>query len=105
MSVQLDMAMLKYRESPSDSWHPAVLASSPNENIIISIGSFSSLPKTISNAFVTSNHVVASYELGTPSAQTSDWVVSTSSGEVRIRGTISGSTTMKLFLVPANVTS
>jgi hypothetical protein len=43
--------------------------------------------------------VVATYELGTPSAQTGDWTVTTDTDSVTISGTISGSTTVKLVLL------
>ena len=66
--------------------------------LIVSVPSFSSLPKTVSNSNVTSDMVVIKAELGTPSAQTSDWDVTTSNGSLGITGTISGSTTLKLYL-------
>ena len=66
--------------------------------LIVSVSSFSSLPKTVSNSNVTSDMVVIKAELGTPSAQTSDWDVTTSTGSLSITGTISGSTTLKLYL-------
>lgn len=66
--------------------------------LIVSVSSFSSLPKTVSNSNVTSDMVVIKAELGTPSAQTSDWDVTTSNGSLGITGTISGSTTLKLYL-------
>ena len=69
------------------------------EVLVVSISSFSSLPKTVSNANVTADMVVINSELGTPSAQTGDWTVTTSAGSVKIEGTISGSTTCKLYLM------
>ena len=66
--------------------------------LIVSVSSFSSLPKTVSNSNVTSDMVVIKAELGTPSAQTSAWDVTTSTGSLSITGTISGSTTLKLYL-------
>ena len=58
----------------------------------------SSLPKTINNAGITSDMVVLKSELGTPTAQTGDWTVETSDGSLTISGTVSGTTTVKLYL-------
>ena len=68
--------------------------------LIVSVSSFSSLPKTVSNSNITSDMVVLKAELGTPSAQLADWEVTTSTGSLSITGTnaISGSTTLKLYL-------
>ena len=67
--------------------------------LVVDIASFNSLPKTVTNSAVTSDMVVAASTLGTPSAQTGDWTVTTSAGSLTISGTISGSTTLKLVLV------
>lgn len=64
----------------------------------IDCGTVSSLPKTVSNAKITASMICTHSELGTPSAQTSDWTVTTASGSVTISGSISGSTTLKIFL-------
>ena len=69
------------------------------EVLVIDIASFSSLPKTVSNANITSDMVVVNSTLGTPSAQTDDWTVSTLSGSLTISGSISGSTTATLYLM------
>ena len=69
------------------------------EVLVIDIASFSSLPKTVSNANITSDMVVVNSTLGTPSAQTDDWTVSTSSGSLTVSGSISGSTTATLYLM------
>ena len=66
--------------------------------LVVTVSSFSSLPKTVTNSDITSDMVVLKAELGTPSAQTSDWDVTTSTGSLSITGTISGSTTLKLYL-------
>lgn len=62
-------------------------------------GTVSSLPKTVSNAKITAAMVCSHAELGTPSAQTSDWTVTTAAGSVTISGSITGSTTLKMLLV------
>lgn len=68
------------------------------EVLVVTIASFSSLPQTISNANITDDMVVVNSILGTPSAQTSDWTVTTSDGSLTIAGSISGSTTLTLYL-------
>lgn len=67
--------------------------------LIVDCGTISSLPATISNASITSDMVVVRAEFGNPDAQSDDWTVTTSSGSVTISGTLSGSTTLKLYLV------
>lgn len=67
--------------------------------LVVTVPSFSSLPLTISNADITSDMVVVNSELGTPSAQTGDWTVTTSAGSLTVSGSISGSTTLKLYLM------
>lgn len=72
-----------------------------NKDLVIDIASFSSLPQTVNNAKITADHVVSMSTLGTPSAQTGDWTVTTSNGSLTISGSISGSTTLKLLLTKA----
>lgn len=64
----------------------------------ITSGSFSSLPQTITNAKITSKHVVVNSVLSNPSAQISDWTVNTANGSLTILGSISGATTITLYL-------
>lgn len=68
------------------------------EVLVVSIPSFSSLPQTVSNVNIESDMVVVNSTLGTPSAQTGDWSVNTSAGSVTVAGSISGSTTLTLYL-------
>lgn len=68
------------------------------EVLVLTRSSFSSLPITITNANITSDMVCIKAELGTPSAQTGDWTVTTSNGSLTVAGTISGSTTLTLYL-------
>jgi hypothetical protein len=74
---------------------------SKTEVLIINVASFSSLPQTVSDANIESDMVVVNSVLGTPSAQTADWTVTTSTGSFTISGTsaISGSTTATLYLM------
>ena len=67
--------------------------------VVVTSSSFSSLPQTLSNANLTANHVVINSVLSNPSAQTGDWTVTTSSGSLSISGSISGSTTITLYLI------
>lgn len=69
------------------------------EVLKLDVASFSSLPQTISNANIESDMVCIHSELGTPSAQVSDWTVTTSNGSLVISGSISGSTTLTLYLI------
>ena len=66
--------------------------------LVVTLSAFSSLPATFYETAVTADHVCIKAELGTPSAQTGDWTVTTSAGELTISGSISGSTTATLYL-------
>ena len=81
-----------------------VKAALDKEVIVVNIPAFSSLPQTVSNAAITANHVLQRAELGTPSAQTGDWTVTTANGSLTISGNISGSTTLKIVLGLAGTT-
>ena len=76
------------------------VASAVNEAKVlqVDVAAFSSLPQTVSNNAITADHVVVNSVLGTPSAQTGDWAVTTSAGSLTIAGPISGSTTLTLYL-------
>lgn len=67
--------------------------------LVVSVASFSSLPKQVTNENITADMVVVNSVLGTPSAQTDDWSVATYDGSLRITGSISGSTTLTLYLM------
>ena len=69
------------------------------KTLVVESSSFNSLPQTISDAGITSDHVVMNSVLSNPSAQTGDWTITTSSGSLTIAGTISGSTTITLYLL------
>lgn len=71
---------------------------SEKRTIKVEIASFSSLPKTVNDSRIKSTDEVVESILGTPSAQSSDWTVTTSDGSLTISGTISGSTTLTLYL-------
>ena len=68
-------------------------------SITVTSSSFNSLPQTISNTKITSDHVVVNAVLSNPSAQTGDWTVTTSNGSLTISGTINGTTTITLNLI------
>ena len=64
----------------------------------VSTSNVSSLPVTISNANILANHVCVKAVLSNPSAQTSDWTVTTSAGSAVITGSISGTTDITMYL-------
>lgn len=66
--------------------------------IVVSKSSVSSLSTTITDANITSKHVVVSSTLSNPAAQTGDWTVTTSNGSLSIAGSISGTTDITLVL-------
>ena len=67
--------------------------------LVVEISSFSSLPQTITNSNINSNLVLINSVLSDPSAQTSDWTITTSDGSLTISGSISGSTTATLYFI------
>ena len=69
-----------------------------NGVIVVSKTDVSSLSTTISDALITSKHVVLNAVLSSPSAQTGDWTVTTSNGSLSISGSISGTTDITLVL-------
>ena len=66
-------------------------------NYVKNCGTISSLPQTFTDANITADMVVLESVLGTPSAQTGDWTVTTTNGSVTISGSISESTTLMLY--------
>jgi len=86
----------------TDSTADAYIANKPDIDslkvLVVTLSALSSLPATFYETAVTADHVCIKAELGTPSAQTGDWTVTTSAGELTISGSISGSTTATLYL-------
>lgn len=72
--------------------------------VMVNMGTISSLPVTKTAVGVSSDMVLGNAWLGTPSAQTSGWTVTTNTNEVIITSNdgdgISGSTTLTLLLIP-----
>ena len=68
--------------------------------VVVDCGTISSLPKTVSNSAISSDHVCVKAELSSPIAQSGDWTVTTSNGSLTITGSLySGhTTTLKLYL-------
>jgi hypothetical protein len=66
--------------------------------LALNVATISSLPMTITDGRIEDDMVVLKADLGTPSAQTGDWTVTTSAGSLTISGSISGSTTATLYL-------
>lgn len=72
------------------------------ECLILSTGStaVSALPYDFTNDAIETDMVCINSVLGNPSAQISDWTVNTdTAGRARITGSISGSTTITLYLI------
>lgn len=69
-----------------------------NKILTLTVGSFSSFPKTISNEKITADMVVLSCQFGTPFSIRSDIGWTTSSGQLQLTGTISDSTTATIIL-------
>ena len=72
--------------------------------VILSTGSttVSSLPYTFSNAAITTDMVCLKMILSNPSAQSNEWTVNTdTAGQAIVSGTISGSTTITLYMLKA----
>ena len=69
-----------------------------NKILTLTVGAFSSLPRTISNSKITADMVVLSCVFGTPEAILSsiDWT--TRAGSLRLTGTIAGTTTATITL-------
>ena len=64
----------------------------------VNCGTISSLPQTVQASGITDDMVVVNAFMGTPSAMGGNWTVATSGGAETISGTISGSTTLTLYL-------
>lgn len=73
-------------------------AATLREVLVFDVASFSALPQTVTNSNITSDMVVVNSVLGSPAAQTGDWTVTTSDGSLTVSGSISGSTTLTLYL-------
>lgn len=69
-----------------------------NKILTLTVGAFSSLPKTISNSKITTDMVVLSCVFGTPTAIKSDINWATSAGQLRLTGSMSGTTTAVITL-------
>lgn len=66
--------------------------------LVVSGGTISSLPTTITDSRITTRHACMHLDLGTPEAQTGKWTVTNNTaGQATISGTISGSTAVTLY--------
>lgn len=68
------------------------------KTLVLTTSSISSLPQTVTDSRISEDHVVINSVLSNPSAQTGDWTATTSDGSLTIAGSISGSTTVTLYL-------
>lgn len=74
-------------------------AAQQDKILTLTVASFSSFPKTITNAKITTDMVVLNVVWGNPSAIRSDVTWSTNTaGQLTLNGTISGSTTATITL-------
>ena len=92
--------MFKFLDSTglAHFWDGVKAAINAIKTVEVTSSSFSSLPITITDSNITADHVVVSSVLSNPSAQTGDWTVTTAAGSLTIAGSISGSTTVTLYL-------
>ena len=86
-----------------DGTYFEVVSSERRMPFALTIESISSLPVTKYLNGIKENMVCAGAVLSTPSAQTDDWTVTTSNGSVTINGSISGTTSLTMVLVPSVV--
>lgn len=93
-----DVSQISANGTTYDIKDATARAEMENKILTLTVGSFSSLPKTISNAKITSDMVVMSCQFGTPFSIRSDIGWTTSSGQLQLTGTISGSTTATIIL-------
>lgn len=86
--------------SRGDHIHPkdTSKADLASEIVKVSIASFNSLPKTVSNAAIKSGHEVVGYHMSNQAAMASAWTWTTANGSLTISGTINGSTTLTVYL-------
>lgn len=76
----------------------AAIGSASSPVLEINCGTVASLPTTKSNTKITSGMIAIGAKFGTPANVESDLTVTTSNGSVTVSGTISGSTTLVLYL-------
>lgn len=88
-----------------DGTYYEAVASEREMPLALTIASISSLPYTKNLVGIKENMVCAGAVLSTPSAQVDDWTVTTSNNSVTISGTISGTTSLTMILVPSVVYS
>ena len=72
------------------------------------LSSITSLPKTYTVTGLTANHEVTEYQLSVPSAQGSDWTVTTAANSLTLSGTFNGSTATNVTLylgIPETITA
>lgn len=93
-----DDTMLAIDDGTETMKIPATTLAQPAGALILS-DTITSLPFSIADDNITDDMVCVKAELGTPSAQTDDWEVTTNDGSLTITGTISGSTTLTLYLI------
>ena len=97
--------MIRLASDPSTKFTPYAMTNKELTEavkcLVLSTGSttVNALPYTFTNANIENDMVCINSVLSNPSAQTGDWTVTTSSGTAQITGTISGATTITLYLI------
>ncbi len=69
-----------------------------NKILTLTVGAFSSLPQTISNSKISADMVVLSCDFDNPPAIASEITWTTSAGQLRLTGSMSGTTTAVITL-------
>lgn len=77
----------------------AVNSDVPAKPVISQTVTVSSLPMTVNVTGMTASHKAIWAQLGTPTAQTSNWTVTPANGSFTISGSISGSTSLDLVFI------
>lgn len=88
----------QYLRKRSSTNYDAEWAAVLNPVLKVDCGTVTSLPVTITNSGIRAEMALLRAEFGNRSAQTGDWTVTPANGSVTISGTISGSTTLVLYM-------
>ena len=67
-------------------------------NVFLTISNLSALPHTATNSKITTNHRVVNCILSNTAVQPSDWTYTTAAGSITLSGTMSGTSTVYLYL-------
>ena len=87
-------------DDTADKWKNSDILSdmATDSKVLVVSGTKTTSDLTISNSAITNDMICVNAVLGTPSAQTGDYTVTTSNGSVVVSGTTVGETTITLYL-------